>query len=663
LDDVRKTLLKDECDSDDDLHMGSNCRFSKYSEHNAMIKPSDEPKYSLLDIIEKKDDKHFLHIIQNAEFDLTQLRFEKGFKFNKDGSITIAPVQAFKINLDGIKKEDKFEPYEQVYDCKHKKTAECKRSLMFDLKLSAAYSELVSTSIGLSHENSDIMLKQDMTHTIHSYEGVKKGVLHIPDKNFILEKTFIEHVENVVNGKDTVHYKISKLCELSQKYGHFYARCLILGGTIIRNEEYTKNSVENSKDKITKAQGVVGIASNILKFGVNAVNANKDTSNNYTSKTSISETIIGGDYSQNDKNLWRQSLNADATKWKIIGYEGIYSLFDLLDEELKKKVLSVMGHQILEANVKEIDFSMKEYKKTKMPYIHKVQITNETINISECNILASIVSQKENIFSLYVDYMDGNKNRPVIVIHHIKGERAIPMFSNKTKIKIGWIIFGPPTDFNFSIQHPLVFKSGKYSALREKDYHIINNHGMFGTFGTCVLDAVNISPQIESSSDTETVTQIVHNPRESPFVIGNYLTRRQDSVCQESSLLFVYDIKAEKKVTDEKVLKRLALYSCNIDKTNSRQVNDFFGEMKFDWIKRENKEILQSSKKINISNDNHLILVNRIFDHDDCRDCQPLGFVNVISDKICYGSLNSKHLSIDKSDGSIVYLSIPLKKG
>ncbi|CAG8820436.1 36063_t:CDS:1, partial [Racocetra persica] len=73
-------------------------------------------------------------------------------------------------------------------------------------------------------------------------------------------------------------------------------------------------------------------------------------------------------------------------------------------------------------------------------------------------------------------------------------------------------------------------------------------------------------------------------------------------------------------------------------------------------------EILFSSKEINISNDN-LILVNQIFDYEDCKDCQPLGFVNVISDKIGYGSLTSKHLSINESDdGSIVYLSIPIKK-
>ncbi|CAG8552692.1 6095_t:CDS:2 [Dentiscutata heterogama] len=238
--------------------------------------------------------------------------------------------------------------------------------------------------------------------------------------------------------------------------------------------------------------------------------------------------------------------------------------------------------------------------------------------------------------------MDGNKNRPVIVIHHIQGEK--PMFKNQVKIKLGWIIFGPPKSFNFSIQYPLVFKSRKYQPFREKDHPIISK---FGMFGTCVLEATDItphvenspqveigfnvenSPQVENNSDMEIVTydQIKYDPKSSPFAIGNYLTRCQEPVHQESAY-FVYDIKAKKKVTDENVLKRLSLYSC--------------------------------SKEIKTSNKN-LTLVNQIFDHYDCKDCQPLGFVNIISDKIFYGSLNSENLNIVKSDGSIVYLSIPLK--
>ncbi|KAF0541049.1 hsp70 family protein [Gigaspora margarita] len=586
LNDVRQMLLKNEYDSDDDFHLGSNCRFLYFSKCKAVIRPSDEPKLGLLEVVEKKEDNHYLYINQNAEFDLTQLRFEKGFKINKDGSVTSASVQAFKINLDRIKLEKKKFQYEGVHECNHETTTECKRSLVFDVKLSAAYSEWISNSFGLSHENSDQTFKKYTKYTKHSYERVIRGVINLPilDKDIIAVKNFIEDVEIAVNDTTNDNDKINKLYEISGKYGHFYARRLILGGAIIRNEEYTKNSVEKSKFKTTNAQVGVGIAKSIFKSEVNAVHNNKN--NYYDNGTNNVETIIGGTDYFYDKISWIQSLN-DATKWKIIGYEDVYSLFELLDHELKQKVLSVIGHQILEAKVDEIRFNIKEYESNKKPYIHKLLITKKILSINECNILASIVSVKNNVFSLHVDYMDGNKNRPVIVIHHIQGEK--PRFKNKIKIKLGWIIFGPPTSFDFSIQYPLVFKSRKFQPFREQDHPIISNCGMFGT---CVLETPNItsqietspqaenslrmknnpqietSPQIENSSlesnsDIEEVicNQIKYDPKNSTFAIGNYLIRCQEPAHQESALLFVYDIEAKKKVTDENVLKRLSLYS------------------------------------------------------------------------------------------------------
>ncbi|KAF0357918.1 hsp70 family protein [Gigaspora margarita] len=686
LNDVRQMLLKNEYDSDDDFHLGSNCRFLYFSKCKAVIRPSDEHKLGLLEVVEKKDNNHYLYINQNAEFDLTQLRFEKGFKINKDGSVTSASVQAFKINLDQIKLEKITHHRDGVYECNHETTTDCKRSLIFDVNLTAAYSEWISNSFGLSHENSEQTFKKNTKYTKHLFERVLRGVINLPilDKDIIAVKNFIEDVENAVSDTTNDNDKINKLYEISEKYGHFYARRLILGGAIIRNEEYTKYSVEQSKSKTTNAQVGVGIAKNIFKSEVNDVYSNKN--NYYNNITNNVETIIGGADYFYDKTSWIQSLN-DATKWKIIGYEEVYSLFELLDHELKQKVLNVIGHQILEAKVEEIRFNIKEYESNKKPYIHKLLITKKISSINECNILASIVSVKNNVFSLHVDYMDGNKNRPVIVIHHIQGEK--PRFKNKIKIKLGWIIFGPPTSFDFSIQYPLVFKSRKFQPFREQDHPIINNCGMFGT---CVLETANITPQIETSSQVENslrvknnpqiensqqienssqtegnsdigeviCDQIKYDPRNSTFAIGNYLIRCQEPAHQESAWLFVYDIEAKKKVTDENILKRLSLNRCIIDTTNSRQINDFFGEMKFNWIKVKNKEILYSSEEIKTSNDN-LILVNQIFDHDECKNCQPLGFVNIISDKIFYGSLNSKHPNIVESDGSIVYLSIPLK--
>ncbi|KAF0417813.1 hsp70 family protein [Gigaspora margarita] len=670
LDNVRTMLLKKKESDSDDFHMGSNCRFLHFSRDNAEIKPNDESKFNLLEIIEKRDDNYFLHIVQNSEFDLAQLRFEKGFKFNKDGSITNAPFQAFKINIDEINIEEKNEHYDKVYVCNHETTVKCKRPLIFDVKLSTACSELVSTSIGFSHENSDQTHTQHITYTKRKCELVVRGALPILKKNISVEKNFVEDVKKVLNDTNQ-NDKINKLHEISEKYGHFYVRRLIFGGAIIKNEEHTKNSVEHFKVKATNvnAQVDVGIAANSLKAGVNAGvkagHSSEDTRNNYNDNTNNIEAIIGGtDYSKDDENPWRQSLN-DPTTWKIIGYEEAYSLFDLLDDELKKDVLNVMGHQILEARVDELSFNIREHEKNKNPLIHKLLITNKMIDMHKCNILASIMSEKTNVFSLHVEYIGGNKNRPIIVVHHIQQEKKANWFNNQDnqiKIKLGWVIIGPPTDFGFSIQYPLALKSGTHRVLEENDYHIIKNCGMFGT---CALEAANIVPQSNNRSDTRAATsRKIVDPTKSPYVIGNYLTRKeslcQESLCQDSTRLFIYDIKNKKRVTDGNILKQLVLYSCTVDETSSRQIDDFFGEMKFNWIKGRNKKILYSSKEFKISN-NNLILVNQIFDHDDCKNCKPRGFVNAISGKIFYGSLNTEQMNIEDMVGSIVYLSIPPK--
>ncbi|CAG8790363.1 21664_t:CDS:2, partial [Gigaspora margarita] len=328
--------------------------------------PGDESSFNLLDVVEIKDDgNHYLYITLNAEFDLTQLRSEKGFRINKDGSVTRAPAQALKLTL--------IKQYEEIYECKHEMAADCKRSLIFDVNFSVAFPEWITITTKLSRENSHHTRKQHMTYTRHLCERIVKGVLPILDKNIIVEKNFIEDVENVLDGTNSDDDKISKLCEISEKYGHFYARHLILGGTIIRNEKHTENSVENSKVKTTNVQFGVKIA-NILRPEVDVVHGNTDIYNNYNNNTKNCETVIGGnetEYSQDDKNPWKQSLN-DETKWKIIGYEEVYSLFELLEDELKKKVLKVMGHQILEAKVAEIPFNIKRYEKNKKPYIHKL---------------------------------------------------------------------------------------------------------------------------------------------------------------------------------------------------------------------------------------------------------------------------------------------------
>ncbi|CAG8577871.1 13996_t:CDS:2, partial [Dentiscutata heterogama] len=184
-----RTILENE------FNMGSNCRFLYFSKNKSEIRLGCETILDLLDITEKKDNGHNLFITQNDdEFDLTQLCSEKGFRINKNGSVTSASDQAFEINYKKVKIKKITKKRKEECECKHETTTECKRSFIFDAKLSAAFSEWVI-----------------------------RGVINLPilEKNIIAAKNFIEDVEKIVND-DTTNDKISVV--------------------IIRNEEYTKNS-------------------------------------------------------------------------------------------------------------------------------------------------------------------------------------------------------------------------------------------------------------------------------------------------------------------------------------------------------------------------------------------------------------------------------------
>ncbi|CAG8757980.1 21545_t:CDS:2, partial [Dentiscutata erythropus] len=577
LDEVRKKLSTNEHGNDSDFHMGSNCRFLHFNNDEATIRLDDEITYKLSAIIEErieeKNDqlylKHYLYIKHNAKFDLT---------------------------------------------------------------FPAAYSGLVSAFLCLSYKNSNQGRIYHTANTKHSCELIQKGEITISD--IVAKDDFINDVKKALN--ETIQDNLGELRKVFEKYGHFYARRLILGGIIMRSEKYIKNSGETSKINNINMQAGVEDSKNSGETSndndkdtqVNFVRNNESINSFCDSIKNNSESHLGGrNFQSNNKNPWRESLE-DETTWEIVGYDKIFSLFELLDESLQKKVLGVLGHRILKAKIDERSFDIEEYKTNKKPYC-----------------------------ALEKNYMNEDKNRPVFVVHHIQEEQEEnsvfkffkPKKAKKVKIKLCWIIVGPPTSFDFSIQYPLVLTSEKQSVLVDKDNYIINS---CSKLGTCVLETTNNTAQIESCSNNSDTGKITHdinryNPGESPYVIGNYFTS------QESAQLFIYENteKGRKKVTNETVLKRLALYICAVDTTNPHQI---WEEMDIEWEKGNN--ILYMHSKENFDQfKNNLILMNQKFDCMDCTTHEHHGFVNINSDKIICGSLNSE---LD-SKGSVVYLLVP----
>ncbi|CAG8789946.1 19731_t:CDS:1, partial [Racocetra fulgida] len=83
---------------------------------------------------------------------------------------------------------------------------------------------------------------------------------------------------------------------------------------------------------------------------VNAKIANASLSQETENKTIKSEhvvRVIGGNITTyKDEPEWIKSLD-DFRTWKIIEYDEICPIFDLLDSKLRKEVLEALGQRIL----------------------------------------------------------------------------------------------------------------------------------------------------------------------------------------------------------------------------------------------------------------------------------------------------------------------------
>ncbi|CAG8574091.1 16776_t:CDS:2, partial [Racocetra fulgida] len=352
----------------DDFYIGTNCHFIK---NKAPVLRKDESKLNFLRIIETRDNNNFLYIKEKAEFDRLLLKGEKGFKFCKDGSIENARDKAFKIDINKIEFSDPRYDFEDLpYECNHAPNANCKRSVIIDGKFSDAL-EWFCNSLKLSRIN----IKPPTVHLREWRPQKEITILDISATN-----KFIEDVKDAINNNKDNEDIIKQLRNVSEKYGHFYAHRLILGGAIVKN------------------------------------------------KSVISTSVIGGNkykYFNENINPWDESLG-NASTWKIIGYDKIYSLFELLDEDLQKEVLSALGHRILKAGTKDINFDLRNSTNSIPPYIHNLSSRIKEIgNIHNYQIFASIMSKSDkNLFSAHVDYLNKDKNTPVIVVHNIKRENS-----------------------------------------------------------------------------------------------------------------------------------------------------------------------------------------------------------------------------------------------
>ncbi|CAG8666432.1 20122_t:CDS:1, partial [Gigaspora rosea] len=156
-------------------------------------------------------------------------------------------------------------------------------------------------------------------------------------------------------------------------------------------------------------------------------------------------------------------------------------------------------------------------------------------------------NEDNKVYALHVNY--AARNSLVIVVHLVQSNEKAGSISKSFKkvlkkksscsIKLGWIIVGLPTSFDFDlITFPAILKSINCPTSRLNDQYIANiPEHQYCILGTCVLKATEAK-----------------YPSKTKIVVGSHFTGK------ESACLFVYDLEnREKPVNDESISQELTL--------------------------------------------------------------------------------------------------------
>ncbi|CAG8735451.1 22195_t:CDS:2, partial [Gigaspora margarita] len=252
---------------------------------------------------------------------------------------------------------------------------------------------------------------------------------------------FKEAVENALKDSEPV----KKLKEICETFGEFWAQEVILGGMI---QTSINNAVENDKQTEEKTSEIGG-SINVKTTGLNSelsLQYKKDeneTTGSNSSETGTKSVYIGGNTSMARTNTeaWMESLE-DYAKWRIIEYREAVSIFEILESDLREKVLQAFGEKILYAKIDQKDF---RFTSNQNPCTHKLDIPqNLKKNLKNYQIYATVISENKGTFSVRVMYASDQSAN--LLIHRFRkyGKNQ----ANKYRLTIRWIIVGIPSNFD-----------------------------------------------------------------------------------------------------------------------------------------------------------------------------------------------------------------------
>ncbi|CAG8482244.1 7244_t:CDS:2 [Dentiscutata heterogama] len=566
--------------------------------------------------------------------------YDCGFKFNENKFIEKVYRKAFEFTPnDIIVKLERHDESDTVI-CSHELDVLCSKNRILDGEIKVGLPWL-SIFLGIKRGTDKQKFKNIELFSEYSVETWKEAKITFSKSCVKPTNKLIKDVNDALS-ENTTNEKIQALLKVTKEYGSFYACSLIFGKARFREKEQINRLNESSRSTNTGAQfeikpNVHGIEAGI---GLNISNGTNNKSRSLDSYLHSRNKDIG------DRD--------DYTKWEIIGYDKIHLIFDLLDDDLQKKILDVLGHRILSAGSVPINHDFKK----PLPFPLDTALTN-VIDASKCHIFVSITNQNvENAFSLHVDYVD--KHTPEIVVYRfgrkkniltraIRGIKGTKTYS----FELNWIIVGQPKDFDFDMtDYPVILRSYNYNDFEMKNNFIQIPIDKIQNFKdiqklreTCILSTCVL--------ETSSLSKDLYNREKTTIVFSTHYSRTKHAAC-----MFAYNFNDKKNFVNEEILRNLKLHICAVDVDLSYKTFKF-GQIPIK-LSTGDKNIYYGRefpilKKIFPVNVGSLILVNQILDCSE--NCEDHGSVNVNTNGIIYKPFGSQRT--DKR--AIAYLIVPLK--
>ncbi|CAG8469581.1 14926_t:CDS:1 [Gigaspora margarita] len=470
LNEVRRVL-----ESNNIIKMTTDINFTN---GEAVIDIDDEGEFELEEILV---DTNKIHLKRRPNWRELEKRFKLGYGRNyEENKDKVANKKAFIIKdceFDVFLSDDYY--YDTVTISSED---ELIRNKSLFLK---ALAEIQSVKLGVSAKFEKISQSNSKTFSTVQFKNVGKAELSIQEQTIEPTAEFLNEVQKAINLKDpTIVNKIIK------EFGQFIPTIIRFGGRLhyVNTTCTVKNSVNNNKEYSANFT--------VNGQGLESQYNSNTTSGNESTKQSQYSHIFGGDkikISEGKEDEWISSLQ-DFRYWVPIEFRKPVSIFEILNEDLKKKLKEIIGKRIIYSNIQDHPFEINNSRN----HIVDLEIPSDIENIEniftdpniDSQVFVTILNMNENddVFT-YTLYTPKRGYVPKIIIDCIRPNSE---WQKECHIKIGWIVVGYDLDFISALSScDIRFQSTRKEVSAPSNAFRISEDNLLVAYGTPVVFDLN----------------------------------------------------------------------------------------------------------------------------------------------------------------------------